>query len=71
MHHLSLYLVHPVLGQSGMLPRGFVLPISIAMKRNEAAYLKALQSFSTPARALRRVTWIDEGQYTFGCTTRR
>ena len=41
------------------------MPISIAMKRNEAAYLKALQSFSAPARSLWRVTWIDEGQYAF------
>ena len=62
---LSRFLVHHVLGQSARLPRGFVLPISIAMKRNEAQYLRALQSFSKPARELWRVTWIDEGKFAF------
>lgn len=62
---LSRFLVHHVLGQSGRLPKGFVLPISIAMKRNEAQYLSALKSFSKPARDLWRVRWIDEGQFTF------
>jgi hypothetical protein len=62
---LSRFLVHHVLGRSGHLPQGFVLPISIAMKRNEAEYLRALRSFSAPLRALWRVTWIDEGRYAF------
>jgi hypothetical protein len=62
---LSRFLVHHVLGQSGRLPKGFVLPVSIAMKRNEGDYLVALQSFSKPLRDLWRVTWIDEGRYDF------
>jgi len=62
---LSRFLVHHVLGQSGRLPKGFVLPVSIAMKRNEGDYLAALQSFSKPVRELWRVTWIDEGRYDF------
>jgi len=60
---LSRYLVHHVLGRSGRLPEGFVLPVSIAMKRHEDQYLQALQSFSAPARALWKVVWIDEGRY--------
>jgi hypothetical protein len=62
---LSRFLLHHVLGRSGRLPRGFVLPISISMKRHEAQYLQALQSFSRPTRELWRVTWIDEGRYGF------
>ncbi len=62
---LSRFLVHHVLGQSGQLPKGFVLPISMAMQRNESHYLRALQTFSLPARAMWRVTWVDEGKYHF------
>lgn len=62
---LSRFLIHHVLGRSGCMPKGFVLPISMAMKRNETAYLQALQSFSTPLRALWKVLWIDEGRYDF------
>lgn len=62
---LSRFLVHDVIGRSRRLPQGFVLPISVAMKRHEMAYLQALQSFSKPLREWWRVTWIDEGQYTF------
>ena len=64
---LSRFLVHHVLGRSGRLPRGFVLPVSIAMKRHEAEYLRVLQGFSKPLRAFWNVTWIDQGQYAFQC----
>ncbi len=47
---LSRFLVHHVLSQSGRLPDGMILPVSIAMARHEAEYLAALQSFSRPAR---------------------
>jgi len=62
---LSRSLVHHVLGRSARLPRGFVLPVSVAMKRNEADYLRVLQAYSKPVRELWRVTWIDEGEYRF------
>ncbi|WP_028312311.1 Fic family protein [Derxia gummosa] len=62
---LSRFLVHHVLGRSGRLPRAFVLPVSVAMRRNEADYLRVLQAFSRPVRDLWRVTWIDEGEYRF------
>lgn len=64
---LSRFLVHHVLGRSGRLPRGFVLPVSIAMKRHEADYLRALQGYSRPVRALWSVLWIDQGEYAFEC----
>lgn len=48
---LSRFLVHHVLSQSGRLPDGMILPVSIAMARHEAEYLAVLQSFSRPARA--------------------
>lgn len=62
---LSRFLFHDALCRSGELQDGMVLPVSIAMKRHEMAYLKALKSFSTPARALWSVSWIDEDQFTF------
>lgn len=65
---LSRFLFHHALCQSGQLARGLLLPVSIAMKRHEADYLTALQSFSKPARSLWDVTWIDEDQFTFSFT---
>lgn len=62
---LSRFLVHHVLGRSGRLPRGFVLPVSVAMKRSEAGYLRALQEFSRPVRDLWDVRWFGEDDYTF------
>jgi Fic/DOC family len=62
---LSRYLAHYALCQSGGLPNGSILPLSAAMRRNELAYLKALQSFSTPARALWQVQWIDAEDFDF------
>ncbi len=60
---LSRFLFHHALCQSGRLPNGLILPVSVAMQRREADYLACLQSFSKPARQWWQVTWIDEGQY--------
>ena len=57
---LSRFLFHKVVCSSGLLPNGLVLPISVAMKRNEDQYLQVLQSFSKPARDLWQVTAIDD-----------
>lgn len=62
---LSRFLFHYALCQSGMLEKGLVLPVSIAMKRHEADYLTALRAFSRPARAKWDVRWIDEDQFDF------
>ena len=62
---LSRFLAHYALCQSGALPDGLILPLSTAMKRNEPEYLKALQSFSQPARRLWQVQWIDGHDFTF------
>jgi hypothetical protein len=62
---LSRFLFHHALCQSGQLEEGLLLPVSVAMKRQEAEYLKALQSFSVPARKLWKVTWIDEDRFDF------
>lgn len=62
---LSRFVFHQALCNSGQLAKGFLLPVSVAMKRHEADYLAALQSFSRPARERVQVTWIDEGEYRF------
>lgn len=62
---LSRYLVHHCLGQSGLLPEAFVLPMSVAMKRNESDYLSALTSFSKPAREFCNVTWLGGSDYVY------
>ena len=62
---LSRFLTHHGLGQAEALPRGFLLPVSVAMKRHEADYLAALQAFSRPARALCQVLWAGDDDYTF------
>ena len=62
---LSRFVFHQALCNSGRLAKGFLLPVSVAMKRHEADYLAALQSFSRPARERVQVTWIDEGEYRF------
>jgi Fic family protein len=60
---LSRFLIHYVLAQSGKLRKGLLLPVSIAMKRHEQAYLAALQSYSKPARACWDVDWIGDEDY--------
>jgi Fic family protein len=62
---LSRFLFHHSLCTSGQLPDGFLLPVSIAMKRAESEYLQALQSFSKPVRQLWNVTWLGEATYSF------
>ncbi|WP_236650924.1 Fic family protein [Aquabacterium fontiphilum] len=62
---LSRYLIHHCLGQSGRLPPQFLLPISVAMKKHEADYLRALTTFSKPARQLCQVTWGGDEHYTY------
>ncbi len=60
---LSRFLFHHTLCRSGRLGNGLLLPVSVAMKRNEAAYLKALQSFSVQARKHWDVLWIGDDDY--------
>jgi len=62
---LSRFLFHKAVCQSEVLQQGLVLPISSAMKRNEADYLQALKSFSSPARRLWEVTMLDEEHFAF------
>ncbi|MEI7537635.1 MAG: Fic family protein [Comamonadaceae bacterium] len=57
---LSRFLFHKLVCAQGKLPNGLVLPISVAMKRNEDQYLRALQTFSRPAREMWQVTAIDD-----------
>ena len=66
---LSRFLFHKVLCQSGQLPDGMLLPVSVAMKRQEAQYLSVLQDFSRPARALVNARAAGEGdfEFTFKC----
>lgn len=54
---LSRFLIHHCLGQSGGLPAGFLLPVSVAMKKHEEQYWQALTAFSRPARELCQVLW--------------
>lgn len=60
---LSRFLFHYALCQSGQLANGLLLPVSVAMKRNEPAYLRALQSFSAPVRQRWDVRWIGDETY--------
>ncbi len=66
---LSRFLFHKVLCQSGQLPDGMLLPVSVAMKRHEAQYLSVLQDFSRPARALvnTRAAGESDFEFTFKC----
>lgn len=65
---LSRFLIHLALCRSGALQNGLLLPVSVAMKRDERGYLEALQSFSKPARAFWDVGWLDAEQMTFDFT---
>ena len=49
------------------MAKGFLLPVSVAIKRHESDYLAALESFSKPVRALWRVWAI--GDHEFDCQT--
>src|SRR5690606_31119724 len=54
--------------RSGALEHGLLLPVSVAMKRDEGRYLEALQAFSKPARDFWNVLWIDYGNLTLDFT---
>ena len=60
---LSRFLFHQALCRSGRLGKGLLLPVSVAMKRNEEDYLAVLRQYSRPARERWTVRWIDENQY--------
>jgi hypothetical protein len=62
---LSRFLFHYALCRSGMLEKGLLLPVSVAMKRHEADYLAALRAYSRPARARWDVRWIGEDAFDF------
>ncbi len=47
---LSRFLIHQQICSSGKLGKGQLLPISVAMKKNEQRYLSVLMAFSKPAR---------------------
>lgn len=60
---LSRFLFHQTLCQSGKLEKELLLPVSVAMKRNEEDYLSVLRRYSRPTRDQWSVRWIDEEQY--------
>lgn len=62
---LSRFLIHHTLCRSGALENGLLLPVSIAMKRQEREYLATLQGFSRPIRNLWSVLWVDHGVFDF------
>lgn len=66
---LSRLLAHHSLAFQGALPlvggNPAILPLSVAMKRHEGAYLATLESFSKPARSLWDVTYLAENEFTF------
>src|SRR3990167_598610 len=62
---LSRFLIHQALCRAGALENGLLLPMSVAMKREERQYLESLQGYSRPAREFWEVQWIDFGKLTF------
>lgn len=66
---LSRLLAHHSLSFLGALPtvngNPAILPLSVAMKRHEADYLAALESFSRPARQLWDITYIADNEFVF------
>lgn len=62
---LSRFLFHHALCRSGQWGNGLLLPVSVAMKRNEGQYLAALQSYSKPARQTWDVTWLGDDDFDF------
>lgn len=65
---LSRFLVHQTLCRSGALASGLLLPVSVAMKREEQRYLETLQDFSRPARTFWDVRWVDGDNLSFDFT---
>ena len=66
---ISRLLAHHTLNCKGALPdvngSPAILPLSVAMKKNENEYLNALESFSRPARNLWSVTHISDADFIF------
>ena len=62
---LSRFLIHQTLCHYGALENGLLLPVSVAMKHEEQAYLEALKGFSRPTREFWDVTWLDGDQMAF------
>lgn len=52
---ISRFLIHHGLCRAGLLSKGLILPISVALKQHEGDYLTALESVSKPIRKLWRV----------------
>ncbi len=67
---LSRFLFHHALCGAKVLTDGQILPVSMAMQQDEAAYLGALEAYSKPLRDLWDVTWIDGAQYVFATKCR-
>ncbi len=65
---LSRFLIHQTLCRAGALKNGLLLPVSVAMKREERLYLETLQAFSRPAREFWDIRWIDQGNLSFNFT---
>lgn len=65
---LSRFLYHHALCRAGALQDGLLLPVSVAMKKNEHDYLQTLQAYSRPLRERWQVTWLDEGRFDFRYT---
>ncbi|MBY8970857.1 Fic family protein [Pseudomonas sp. P867] len=62
---LSRFLIHQTLCHYGALGNGLLLPVSVAMKHEEQAYLEALKTFSQPTREFWNVTWLDGDHMAF------
>ena len=64
---ISRLLAHHTLQAKGVMPdingNPALLPLSVAMKKNEKAYLSTLEAFSLPVRQLWRVMYIGEGDF--------
>lgn len=66
---ISRLLAHHTLNFKGALPdvngSPAILPLSVAMKKNEKDYLSTLESFSLPARKLWNVMHINDSDFVF------
>lgn len=66
---ISRLLAHHTLNMKGVLPdvngSPAILPLSVAMKKNEKGYLNALEAFSLPARKLWNVMHIGDSDFVF------
>lgn len=62
---LSRFLIHHALCASGAMENGLLLPVSVAMKREEQRYLQALQAYSRPMRDFWSVQWLDGEEFRF------